>query len=145
MDVLDINLDNVVWFKHNEMTGIWWSIDNRPETLEQAWRKSLEKWYLLMNGEYVPQVLVGCGLCNLYYKLAPGSCEGCPVYEDTEERNCFGTPYVDWEEGSNEDGITDKRELAALEYGYLCNLYKATHNTKDPFNDNDQRTTTRNS
>ena len=33
-----------------------------------------------------------CPLCQIYYRDA---CEGCPVYRDTGERYCKGSPYDD--------------------------------------------------
>lgn len=80
-----------------------------------------------------------CPLCLLFYKR---DCEGCPIKEDTGERQCIDTPYDDihvalrWQMGVEEDTPEDAKRRAKLrakmeaemevavieELGYLVDL-----------------------
>ena len=91
----------------------------------QRIKRSIEKWEfiaaLIAFGirVYSDGGIETCALCLAYNQLDQDwDCTGCPVYEDSGERHCQGTPYEDFVETSCVK--TDERlSLANQEVGFL--------------------------
>jgi hypothetical protein len=76
---------------------------NLSTTNQQLGKRVLEHWERLAACQSVEQVgeeginSGACAFCHKYYNN--GSCVGCPVYRDTGQTDCEGTPFVDiWPE-----------------------------------------------
>lgn len=71
------------------------SIETLPETLEEAFDKSIEAWGLRAKGSELDCSLQrACGLCNLFLD---GDCFECPVKEETGLSGCDNNKYfIDW-------------------------------------------------
>ena len=80
-----------------------------------ALKQSIERWKRRAAGEHsLPLGTKTCPLCHLFHVDYTGRscCDGCPVYDATEQPCCIGTPYL-----SYTDNLTDanaKRELEFL-------------------------------
>ena len=77
------------------------------ETLAQAWKKTIEKWELIVNGYYPDGAISTCGLCNLYNPF----CGGCPVRIIATGSGCVNTPFKKWCDSSSKDNA-----IAELEF-----------------------------
>lgn len=63
----------------------------KRETLK-ALKGSIEKWEDIINEGNVDLGGSNCPLCN----IGKGDCAHCPVFEETREPECWGTPYEKW-------------------------------------------------
>ena len=64
------------------------------ETLD-ALRASIAKWERNAVVEHLADATMGSEDCPLCVLFNPASCEGCPVFEETELDCCESTPYDD--------------------------------------------------
>src|SRR5262245_65088865 len=102
-----------------------WTIAMDTKALA-ALKKSIRKWEQIVAGRAYSKGPENCPLCKLFWipipggvgGLAPESCIGCPVYEDTGEPGCIGTPYEDYENDNTQ-------ENAEAELEYLRSLLPA--------------------
>jgi hypothetical protein len=64
----------------------------------KALRGSIKKWMGIVAGTVRNEGVENCPLCQLFYigKNDDTACRGCPVFEETGETGCQGTPYVDY-------------------------------------------------
>lgn len=60
---------------------------------KQALQKSIQKWQSIVDGVGTDKGSRNCALCQRY--LA-GNCRGCPVFQQTGEISCKGTPHEEW-------------------------------------------------
>lgn len=67
----------------------------------KALRKSIIVWLDIANGVPMPEEHRGETLCELY----PPTCEGCPVFEHTQQRFCSSTPFELWDKVVTADTI----------------------------------------
>jgi hypothetical protein len=66
-----------------------------------ALKASIEKWEKRAAGKDNKQHTgqYDCPLCKMFhseFRKGEPSCVGCPVYEETKEKYCSGTPYYDY-------------------------------------------------
>ncbi len=111
---MKITLKTLEYFERDDKDkSAFVPIEKEVKTEEQAWRKSLEKWWLRAKGEPMHVLREGdtCGLCNLYK-----GCNGCPVMEFTDQPECRGTPFWGW-------WYNQSRANAKAEYDFLLKLY----------------------
>ena len=115
------------------------------ETLE-ALEGSICKWDLICQGVEVNEGVDNCPLCNLYY-TGPDryyTCNGCPVFNKTQEITCGGTPYVACESlgiliplsafvsmSNVNEGYAKAVELAEAELVFLLGLLPQGHKWRD--------------
>lgn len=86
--------------------------------------RAIKHWERIANGSKndapIPEQ---CALCQKYWDKR--DCEGCPIYEDTGEKHCVGTPYVaaekEWRLHQSKGGPNARAMLA-----YLVGLYIRT-------------------
>lgn len=107
-----------------------------PNTLEEAWAKTINKWDLVANFGFVPfDDVKSCGLCNMFFygdEYKEG-CAECPIYESDEWGNhfrCNNTPYNDIQELEvflypDVDGDNMLAVFADLELQFLLELRDA--------------------
>lgn len=62
--------------------------------MEEALEKSIAKWESIVEGTGMDAARENCALCELFN--TGNGCDGCPVYENTGENYCEGTPYIAW-------------------------------------------------
>jgi hypothetical protein len=61
-----------------------------------ALKGSIAKWESIVAGTATDKGTTNCPLCHLFhsdYGPVGGYCKGCPVFEATGQRECWGTPY----------------------------------------------------
>lgn len=89
----------------------------QPQTPEDAWGITLEKWANLAEQPMFIYDGQGatCGLC-MYYTGPGGDCGDCPINLLGFEQ-CEGTPYMEYSE--------DRPEGAIEEFWFLLALYAA--------------------
>lgn len=103
--------------------------------VEQALRASIEKWKANAEAEYSSDYLISpssCPLCRLFHGTYIDDyhhCIGCPVYENTGETDCEGTPYADaakklrlWHRSGDTKYMEAVRSAALEEVAYLESL-----------------------
>jgi hypothetical protein len=87
-----------------------------PKSLA-ALRGSIAKWQAIVEGIGRDHGVMNCPLCEMFYdgktndEGFPQDCVGCPVYHQTGEDNCVGTPYEKWSRLS-------RLEMQSLTSGY---------------------------
>lgn len=91
---------------------------------------SCKKWLSICEGEGKNLGQRSCPLCRSFREEAGGLvvCYECPIYVDTNQSGCRGTPYQDARDATYWSSCTDKVVdeagfLVALEeYSYLLGL-----------------------
>jgi len=93
----------------------------------KALKKSIRKWEKIVAGEGEDRGCDNCALCKLF---AEYECAGCPVYVETGETSCQGTPFHEWARHHEEKHLTgvlkikcpECKELAQKELEFLKSL-----------------------
>lgn len=91
----------------------------------KALKLSIAHWQRLASGNRKrgeKPITKNCALCALFIEQdGDASCEGCPIFESTEERFCNGTPYRIAYRSSDDHGLDSplfhaaaRKELAFL-------------------------------
>jgi hypothetical protein len=100
-------------------------------TLE-ALKGSIAKWEAIVAGTGLDGASDNCPLCHIFHPdFSNVECDGCPVYERTDNRYCGNTPYVEWVKAGGRKGVTvsalgDAGKLAAqAELDFLRSLLPA--------------------
>ena len=114
-----------------------WTEEEAEIWIDALKRSITDKWQPIVKGKEEDKGAANCRLC-----LVSGSCEGCPVFIDTGERQCMDTPYADWSDywwSNQKAGFSflssvkltpwkvrteQEAELAQAELDYLKGLYK---------------------
>jgi hypothetical protein len=94
-----------------------------------ALRGSIAKWRAIVDGTGVNEGSANCPLCQKFNSIClghsgPCRCFGCPVFKDTAEHGCLGSPYdayADAESDTDEDQELMKN-LAQAELTFLISL-----------------------
>jgi len=97
-----------------------------------ALKGSIKKWEDIVVGTGTDEGPDNCPLCQLFRTRVP-PCRGCPVYENTGEMYCEGSPYHNWHEIIKGDFATineepnpayaaDLRRFAQTELNFLRSL-----------------------
>jgi len=98
-------------------------------TLEEGWRKTFEKWNLIINGNKVCSgviILRTCGLCDVF--IANLGCAKCPI-EKAGFPYCENKEYEDWQTAQSYDNSIDdwyrQIDLAKIELKFLKNVFNS--------------------
>ena len=80
------------------------------------WRGSIAKWEGIVAGTHEDGGANDCPLCqrfNLWLSEDPRvGCDGCPIYEHTQQTGCGGTPYDEFEEaGYGAEGLAAAKRM----------------------------------
>lgn len=116
----------------------------KPKVLK-ALQGSIKKWEDILTGKIAERGANNCPLCQMFV-VKTGECDGCPVYKNTGEESCEGTPYTEhWRGAEREAGasgasriakefaLTDRQIVAARkELDYLRSLLPKRLQIKRP-------------
>lgn len=113
------------FFKKSEIAIRVYESNKRATTLEEAWRKTFEKWDLIINSYEVitnhpTQVVRTCGLCDVFFSFG---CSNCPIGK-VGFSYCRNKEYMEWEAGKEyQDDIIG---LAIAELEFLKKVFNGT-------------------
>lgn len=89
-----------------------------------ALRGSIEKWRRIVVGTDEDRGASNCPLCH---EFLAKSCRGCPVRERTGKMFCWGTPYGEYSDLTDEEERSPLgRALAKAELEFLQSLLPPT-------------------
>lgn len=93
------------------------------KTLE-ALRGSIHKWEKIVAGTGEDLGCKNCPLCQLFHTTSDIDqlCDNCPVFENTKERFCGGSPYIEYADANSKE---DKDIAAQAELDFLRSLLPA--------------------
>ena len=86
----------------------------RHKTVVKALRLSIVKWKGIAGGTQEDRGLHNCPLCKLFNNPSipkQSKCHGCPVWVETGQRFCNGTPYQIWDNFFRDSGLTARRTI----------------------------------
>lgn len=94
-----------------------------------AMRGSVAKWEGIVNDGQNDGGADDCPLCDLFIC---GSCNGCPVADESGSKNCYSTPHEAWCTHHNDvhdldhavvhEGCAECERLAKMELAFLAGL-----------------------
>ncbi len=90
----------------------------------QALLDSIEKWRKNESVIDLSEAKVSggdCPLCRLFV-LSTHSCEGCPVYNSSKRRMCYGTPFVQALDALYDMNLSEFKKHAQRERVFLESL-----------------------
>ena len=78
---------------------------------------SIEKWQKIVDGTGEDKGSDNCPLCQEFrYRYR---CHGCPVFSQTGQIGCRGTPYDDYESAEDNHDTDGRRAVAKAELAFL--------------------------
>jgi hypothetical protein len=94
----------------------------------EALFESIQHWKRIVKGEEASEGTRNCALCQNYHG---NDCIGCPVYQETEQACCSGTPYDKFIEVTSANNnarwaeTKKSRKAARKELQFLKSIWKA--------------------
>ena len=97
--------------------------------VQRAYKEVLAHWTRLSNGtegENEEPDALSCDFCTLFLSHPSGNgnldCSGCPIFEYTGKKYCYGTPYWDVYGARKEENPAEFKRLAKIELEFLKSL-----------------------
>ena len=114
--------DTIRYFmKHSDC---YTATEIRPQTIDGAFKKTLEKWALIAAGQLVGSDRDTCGLCNKYSVYDTElHCGFCPICEYTGKQHCADTPYVSYYHAADSVEVAYAIFSEILFLLRMCRLY----------------------
>lgn len=97
-----------------------------------ALQGAIAKWELMATDDETAIAkgrAIKCQLCVLFNPPAstqPDDCVGCPIYAETGQKYCDGTPYNEWADANTDEDYERRQAAAGNEVEFLKSLLPVT-------------------